>query len=227
MTSTSGFLGVLMLDTSFPRPPGDIGNPVTFSRAGIPVRFAVVAGATPGKVVLEGELALLAPFVKTALELVQGGACMLTTSCGFLAAYQSALAGAVPVPVISSSILQCAEYERPGIVTIDAASLSAPILKAANVPVGTPVQGVVPGCEFHSRILRNEPEMDLKQAERDVVRAAQELVAAHPEVETVVLECTNMPPYRDAVASATGRTVVDIETFVIRRWRQHMGLAAS
>jgi hypothetical protein len=37
----SGFLGVLMLDTAFPRPVGDIGNRNSFPD--IPLRFARVA----------------------------------------------------------------------------------------------------------------------------------------------------------------------------------------
>ena len=41
---TPGFLGVLMLDTRFPRPPGDVGNAQTYERAGIPVRFVTVQG---------------------------------------------------------------------------------------------------------------------------------------------------------------------------------------
>ena len=41
-------LGLLMLDTRFPRPPGDIGHPATF---GFPVRRRVVEGAAPGRVV--------------------------------------------------------------------------------------------------------------------------------------------------------------------------------
>ena len=43
-----GFLGVLMLDTCFPRPPGDLGHPQAF---GVPVRQLVVQGAFPGEVV--------------------------------------------------------------------------------------------------------------------------------------------------------------------------------
>ena len=75
MTPTSErFLGVLMLDTRFPRPPGDIGNPETFQRRGIPVRFRVVAGASPRRIVKEADPALLQPFVDAALQLEIGRA---------------------------------------------------------------------------------------------------------------------------------------------------------
>lgn len=218
LSPPSRFVGVLMLDTRFPRPPGDIGNPETFHRHGMAVRYRVVAGASPRRIVTEADPAFLAPFTEAALRLAHEGATLITTSCGFLAAYQDTLAQAVAVPVITSSLLQCQELTRPGVVTFDAASLNAGILKSANVPEGTPVQGVTPGCEFHRRILHNEATLDLEEARRNVVDAALRLVAAHPGIEHIVLECTNMPPYREAVAQATGRPVHDIETLVARRW---------
>jgi hypothetical protein len=68
-----GFLGVLMLETRFPRPPGDIGNAETWRRAGIPVRFAVVRGATPRRVVQDADAALLQPFLDAAVDLFRDG----------------------------------------------------------------------------------------------------------------------------------------------------------
>jgi len=87
------------------------------------------------------------------------------------------------------------------------------------VPAGTPVQGLAPGCELQSRILADDPVLDMAQARADVVAAAVQLVARHPQVQTVVLECTNMPPYRAAVERATGRPVHDLETWLLARWR--------
>lgn len=213
------FLGILMLDTRFPRPPGDIGNARTFEELGIPARRAVVADATPRRAVQDQDSELLAPFVRAGRALVADGATMISTSCGFLAGFQRELAAALPVPVLSSSLLACAAVPAPGVLTIDAVSLGPALLAAAGVPAGTPVQGVAPGCEFQCRILGDEPRMDLDAARDDVVTAARALVAAHPEVRTIVLECTNMPPYRDAVRAATGRVVVDIVTMLADAWR--------
>ncbi|MDH6166042.1 hypothetical protein M2282_001183 [Variovorax boronicumulans] len=214
-----GFLGVLMLDTRFPRPPGDVGNPETYARAGIPVRFFTVEGASPRRIVEEADPRLIQPFVDAAVRLVAEGASMITTSCGFLAVYQDVIARAVPVPVLTSSLLQVPRHARPGIVTFDAQSLTPQILQAAGVPAETPITGVRPGCEFHRRILNNDTVLDLAEAQRNVVDAAMRLVEASPSVENIVLECTNMPPYREAVAAATGREVHDIETLILDAWR--------
>jgi hypothetical protein len=211
-----------MLDTRFPRPPGDIGNDDTFRRNRIPVRFRVISGASPVRIVRPADQAsldwFLRLFVDAAIELVEEGAAMITTSCGFLAAYQHVLSNAVPVPVVTSSLLACRNFARPGIVTFDAESLNDRVLKAAGVAESTPVEGLQPGCELHRRILNNEDQLNLAEARRNVVDAARRLVKRYPGVEDIVLECTNMPPYRDAVVQATGRRVHDIETLLVAQW---------
>ncbi|WP_019937342.1 aspartate/glutamate racemase family protein [Bordetella sp. FB-8] len=214
-----GFLGVLMLDTRFPRPPGDIGNPATFEALGIPVRYLTVAGASPMRVVREGDPALLEPFIAAARMLAGQGARMISTSCGFLAAFQPDMAAALDVPVVTSSLLQCADLDGPGVLTFDAQSLTPGLLERAGVPARTPVQGVQPGCEFHTRLLYNHDRLDLQEARRNVVDAARELVRRHPGVRSLVLECTNMPPYRAAIEAATGRPVHDIVTLLQARWQ--------
>lgn len=212
------FVGVILLDTRFPRPPGDMGQPVTYARAGIPVRFARVPRATVQRVVREADPALLAPFVQAARQLESEGAGLIITSCGFLARHQQALQAAVKVPVITSSLLQCQDLAQPGIVTFEAASLSSAVLSAAEVPANTPVSGLKPQCSMHLAISEDLTEMDFGQACSEVVEAAQTLVQAHPQVRSIVLECTNMPPYRQAVAQATGRPVHDLETMLLQRW---------
>lgn len=213
------FLGIIMLDTRFPRPVGDIGNPETLTRHGIAVKHLRVQGASPARVVIDADDRLLAPFIEAAQQLVEQGAALISTSCGFLAADQQKLAQAVAVPVISSSLLQCAGLEQPGIVTINADSLTREVLTGARVPSTTPIEGVTPGCEFHRRILNNEATMDLAQAQLNVQEAAMRLVRKHPHVRHIVLECTNMPPYRAAIAQATGRPVHDLETLLVQAWR--------
>ena len=209
-------IGILMLDTRFPRPPGDIGHPQSFHRLGAEPLYQVVPGASAKRVVEQADPALLAPFVAAGQDLIARGAQRLGSSCGFLAAFQGALQSALPVPVMSSALLACAELERPGILTFSAESLGPTVLGGAAVPPGTPVEGVSRHSEFYRCIMNDEPKMDFARAERDVVVAAQRLVGRHPAIRTIVLECTNMPVYQSAIEAATGRPTVDLIRLLTR-----------
>ena len=216
------FLGVLMLATRFPRPPGDIGNPRSFD---YPVRFSVIDAATPRRVVQEHAQGLLPAFRAAAQTLAGEGAAVLTTSCGFLALHQRDLAAAVDVPFASSSLLQLPTLQAlygndaVGVLTIDAGSLGAAHLAAVSAAPGTPVEGVAPEAEFARCILGDAAAMDLEQARRDVVAAAVRLRERVPSLRAIVLECTNMPPYAAAVAAATGCAVFDILGLCRQLWQ--------
>ena len=219
----SGSLGVVMLETRFPRPRGDIGNPQTFA---FPVRYRIVRGASPRRVVIERDPTLLAPFVDAARALEREGVAAITTSCGFLALFQREMAAAVSVPVWTSSLLLVAEIEaglrdgrRAGIVTADADSLGAEHLRAAGARADTPCEGLAPDSRFRATVLEDRSELDVEEAERATVAAAGRLVARHPEIAAIVLECTNMPPYADAVRAATRLPVHDVTTMVRARLR--------
>jgi hypothetical protein len=213
--SSAGFLGILMLDTRFPRVVGDIGNPASFV---MPVKHRVVAGASPQRVVRDGDPALLQPFIDAARALVDEGAAAITTSCGFLVQFQQAMQAALPVPVWTSSLLKLPELDAPGVVTVDVLALGTAHLHAAGADASVPVTGLAAGCHLQRALLEDLPELDAASAEADVVDAAQRLVARWPAVREIVLECTNMPPYAKAVARATRRPVHHIISLLHERW---------
>lgn len=212
-------LGILMLEARFPRIPGDMGNGTTWP---FPVLYHVVRGASPEKVVLQGARGLLPDFIAGARELVRLGAEAITTNCGFLSLYQQELAAAAGVPVATSALLQVPWVQatlpagrRVGVVTISASTLTPAHLEAAGAPPDTPVAGTENGREFFRVLVKAEnDDMDIAAAERDVVDAGKELVARHPEVGAIVLECTNMPPYAAALQSGTGLPVYDIYSMI-------------
>jgi hypothetical protein len=74
-------IGILMLDTVFPRIPGDVGNGFTFD---FPVLYKIVRGANPKRVVQDADPALLEPFIEGLKELEAEGCQAVSTSCGFL-----------------------------------------------------------------------------------------------------------------------------------------------
>ncbi|RWK79936.1 MAG: aspartate/glutamate racemase family protein [Mesorhizobium sp.] len=211
-------VGILMLDTHFPRIPGDMGNALTWS---FPVHYKVVRSATPDRVVRKGAEGLLGNFIEASRELVADGVDGITTTCGFLSLFQEELAEAVGVPVATSSLMQVAmvncllpKAKRAGILTISRSTLTPLHLEKAGVPEATPIGTTEGGREFTRAILGNERELDVQAARQDNVEAARALVADHSNLGAIVLECTNMVPYAADIRVATGLPVFSIETFV-------------
>ena len=211
-------LGILTLDTAFPRIRGDLGSPETFA---FPVRRVVVRGAFVDEIVHRRNDEWLAPFVEASRELAAAGCTGIATTCGFLVRWQQALAQRSPVPLLTSSLLQLPLVQatlpagrRAGVVTYSARDLDAQALRAANAPPDTPVAGVDDQGYFARTIRHGAATLDRKRMEDDTVAAARRLVAGHADLGAIVLECANMPPYAGAVAAATGLPVFDAANLV-------------
>jgi len=211
-------VGILMLETRFPRVPGDMGNAETWP---FPVLYKVVPGASPRRVVCEKAEGLLDGFLATAAELVRLGADGITTTCGFLSLYQKEIAANVGVPVATSSLMQIPFIERVlppgnrvGILTVSAANLTVEHLSAAGADPATPVVGTDGGSEFSRVMINDEERLDVAAAERDILAAGDRLVGSHEGIGAVLLECTNMVPYARALSQRLRLPVFSIYTFV-------------
>ncbi|MGH7921080.1 MAG: aspartate/glutamate racemase family protein, partial [Candidatus Dormibacteraceae bacterium] len=158
-------------------------------------------------------------------ELERAGVGAITTSCGFLVLYQRQIQEALRIPFLSSSLLQVPWVastlppgRRVGVLTIEHASLTADHLAAAGIPaeLGVAVLGMdeVPGRYFVDVVLGDRLELDVARARAEHVAAAKTLRERHPDLGAIVLECTNMPPYREAVRQATGLPVFDLTTLI-------------
>lgn len=216
-------LGVIMLDTTFPRVPGDVGNALTWP---FPVLYRVVPGALISRVIgPEPDVSLLEPLLDAARGLEADGVRAITTSCGLLAVFQRELAAAVAVPMLTSALLQVplvAQLIRPdqrvGVLTARADELAAAHFafagwSAAQAPVR--IGELAPDAVLHSVFTDGATEADPDGLEAELVDAAERLVRTHPDVGALVLECTNFVPFSQAIRAATGLPVFDLYTLVL------------
>lgn len=218
-------LGVLMLENRFPRPVGDIGNVGTFP---FEVIYDRVAGARIEKIATGNGLApeLVQAFAQRAKALEQQDCDLITTGCGFLLPHQHELSIAVNVPVVTSSlcVLPYLRSIRPagkpiGILTYDATKLIPTM--ADEDTEGLVIEGIEGGSELHHVIAEDRDTLDFAAARNDVAAAATRLAAKAGNMFAVVLECTNLPPYRDAIEDVVDCPIYDIRDLV--HW--HAGLA--
>lgn len=211
-------VGILMLETQFPRIHGDMGNALSWD---FPVHYRVVRGATPDLVVRQDPTALVDLFIEAGRDLVAMGCDGITTNCGFLALIQDQVKQALGVPVATSSLMQVPmvqallpQGKRVGVLTIAQQNLTSAHLVAAGAPSDTPVGGT-DGLRCFSRdILGDALQIDFKACRLDMIDAARTLVAEHRDLGAIVLECTNMVPYARDIRRATGLPVFSIHSFV-------------
>jgi hypothetical protein len=76
------------------------------------------------------------------------------------------------------------------------------------------IAGLETEKEFTRVLLEDLLDLDVEAARQEHVAVARRLVETHPEVGALVLECTNMPPYRADIQGTTGLPVFDITTLV-------------
>lgn len=210
-------LGFISLDIIVHRPPGDPYNTKTWP-------FPLIhekAHGTPESAVVSATMYaddLLDRFVEAAQRLADRGAVGVITSCGFLAMVQPELSARSPVPIMTSALLQLPSLlaltsprRMVGILTFDGARLGDAHLRKLGVdPARCRVRGA-PHEGALQRHIRRGDEYVHEDIERELVGAAQDM-AADGEVALILLECTNMPPFSEAIRAATGLPVYDVHT---------------
>jgi hypothetical protein len=212
-------LGVVMLDTRFPRLVGDVGNAATWP---FPVAYRVVRDALPERMAQpEPDAGLLDPFVDAARQLEADGVRAIITSCGFLAIHQRELAAALHVPVFSSPLLQvplAAHLVQPGQrVAIFTARTVLTERHFAGAGWSASDVAVVqlappPDSHFVSTFVGNASEADPARLRQEVGDLAERLRRDYPDVGAVVMECANFPPFGNDVRRISGLPVFDLYT---------------
>lgn len=211
-------IGVLCLETSFTKIPGHIRNPATFD---FPVLYRVVAGATPERVVSQGDPSLLEPFIEAARELEAQGVAAITGACGFLVLFQEQLADAVSVPLYASSLIQLPMVHRmlrrgqkAGLLVANKDALTPRHLAAIGaeaVPVC--VAGMAQRQEFREVMLEGRRvELDVDRLRHEVLAEVDDLAKANPDMGALVIECTDLVPFRREIQQRVGVPVFDIVT---------------
>lgn len=227
-------VGIMLLDADFPRPVGDIAHAGSFD---FPVHYEVTDGAPVPHVVERSAVGLLEHFVQSGTRLIKRGVQVLATSCGFLAIFQRELADRLGVPVATSSMLQIPlvlrllpTASKLAVVTVNGSTMTPAHLRGAGISEADEERLVWVGMEasehFYDVVVRDADPLDVRRAETEMVDACRQVVRDHPDIGAFVFECTNMPPYSEAVRRATGLPVWDAITLVSWLQAGASGLAA-
>jgi hypothetical protein len=226
-------IGIMVLDTSFERLPGDIANALTWR---FPVQFEVVRGVTPQHVIGGDPADYLPPFFAAIDKLVGLGVDGITTSCGFLAASQARLAAYSPVPVAATSLLQIPLVlatlpagKTVGILASDRANLTAEHFLGVGAPPSLPVAELPANGVIRSNMREGAITTSYADQEREAVAVTEAFLSKHPDIGAIVQECANLAPYSARLQAIFGLPIYDIVSLVDwfhaglrpRRWQSN------
>lgn len=211
--------GVLKLNTHFPRLPGDIGNPDSLHGQ---VVFHTIEQASPASIITGEPLPppLVDAFVDGTRSLIRQQVDLITTSCGFLLPLQDKLARQASVPVLTSSLvllplLQSIHGPAVGILTFDRDKL---IRTPANTQMPDAIEGLRPSDSLRQTIAGDFTELDKDRALKNAIGCATRLLTQWPATRALVLECTNLSPYKRELRQRLKLPVYDLVDAI--HWHQ-------
>lgn len=211
-------LGVIMLETHFPRLPGDIGNASTWD---FPVLYRVMKKIGVQQVIENDPTPFLEKFIETAKELESQGVRIITTSCGFLSLFQEKIALELNVPFVSSALVliplvhkMIGKNKKIGIITANSQALNLSHFQAVDAQDVSIVKVGIEDTDFGKALLYDKWEFDTELARKEMLEKAKELISMDPDIGAIVLECTNMPPFANDIRLMTGLPVFDIVSLI-------------
>ncbi len=198
---------------------GNSINPLTYP---FPVLFKKVEGANYQSVLVSPDARLVGPMLEAAESMIDQGVKAIITSCGFNAIFQKELADALKVPVYTSALLQIplirASLGRQKLLVITASKqdLKPEHFHAVGVMDmhGIEIYGMEEMPEW-SKISRSpDKPLSLEKVGKEVVSVAAVAKQEHPDLGAILLECTDLPPFADAVRKTVDLPVYDLMTMV-------------
>ncbi len=219
-------IGLIQARAYLPMAPGNMGNATTFDfpmlyREAVPPNVYDILADEPTE-------SFTAEMVKAAKWLELQGVRAIMANCGFYGTYQKAIAEQIETPLYSTSLLQLPamlaslpERYKIGVITANGETLAkAPAIENCGV---TPqqkaerivIRGLEDGTEMQ-KILNLTGNYNMLALEEEIVEGARSLVAENPDIRSILLECTELPPAAYKVQDAVRMPVWDYTT--LTKW---------
>ena len=217
----AGALGIIRLDYNYPAAPGDIDHPASYA---YDVFYKVVPGFTfemcmSGKMTPEVEESFKAAIKYFEEKGVSG----ITGDCGFMMYFQQLARQVTYKPVFMSALAQLpavtsafSKDELIAVFTANGKSLD-PMRDLIRDECGVDTQQqrlwswVARTCPISRRWLWARRSM-WKRWTPGIVAKARDVMTKHPNIRAILLECTELPAYADALRKETGLPVYDAIT---------------
>lgn len=213
--STSGHvLGIIVVKLDYPKLPGNVANACTFP---YPVLYKEVTFEI--EQLFAGDPSIKNMVIEAAQYLEAQGVRAIIGACGYFAHFQKDVANSVNIPVFMSSLCQLPIIKagmrtdrKIAVFAADGSSLNNDLLTQVGSDNSQLIIQNVGDMESFAPIRWGHLELDNAKLTDDLCELACSLCKEYPEIDAILLECSDLPPYAAAIQKATGLPVFDFIT---------------
>ena len=194
-------LGIVAVELDYPKLPGNVANATTYD---FPVLYEKVVFEI--EQLFAGDASIKEQVISAAQKLEAQGVRAIIGACGYFAHFQKDVAAAVGVPVFMSSLCQLATIKtwlpsdkKIAVFAADGASITDDFLTNVNTTSEQLVVVNVGDMPSFAPIRWGKGALDNGALEDDLVHLAGKVCEEHPEIDAILLECSDLPPYAAAI----------------------------
>lgn len=200
-----------------------VGNSTNLASYDYPVQLHRVAGANVHTILENPSQIVLNTMIKDAQQLASEGIKAITTSCGFNAIFQAQLAQQAGIPVFTSSLLQvplARQIIGPdaeiAIVTAQSNALSNDHLLTVGITDLSKLHivGLEKCSEWNKIFDGRDLAINLEVVKQEILSTIEQTLKDRPQIKAIVLECTDLPPYSEAIRKLSQLPVFDFITMM-------------
>jgi hypothetical protein len=215
----AGFpIGILALNTRHRLVVGNVQHAGSFT---FPVIYEIVKDVS-APALMRGDPEAVDPIIRGAMALEALGVRAIVGACGSFANYQLDVANAVHVPVFLSILLEVPlllralpAAQRLGIIFATTASFTERVRRQCGIEEEDRIVAIgADSIDAFRPILSQGGTLNSPILRDEVVDLACATMRAHPEIGAWLLQCSDLPPYADAIRRATDRPVFDMVALI-------------
>ncbi len=215
-TTYGHIVGILMNDSIVPRIPGDPGHAETFP---FPVIYEVLKGL-PFEDLINIKKDNIDILIDQAKRLQEKGVSLIAVDCGLFGPFHADLKKHLKIPFVGSALDIVPLLQRflpfnrkVGIITGDTRILKQEHLEASDIdPETVLIAGMDNSSEFKKVVIEKNLDLNIDKMRQELVNAATSL--SNKDLGAIVLECTNLIPFRIDLQNTLKVPVFDLVTLI-------------
>ena len=210
--------GILMMDSTIPRLPGDPGHAATLP---FPVRYGIVRGF-PFEDLVEIRRENIGRVINAAIDLEREGVNFVAADCGLFSPFQRDISEMLSIPFLGSALNLIPLIsgfmpggKKVGLITGDTRLLkNEHLISAGADPETVVIRGMEKSREFEDVVIKRGQKLDVEALQAGVLTAAEDLFRSGEKIGSVVLECTNLITFRSDIQQQFNVPVFDMVTLI-------------